>query len=188
MLVLRHSRIAQSPLCSGRSLNGCLQCDASIFRFMPTSSSVPDSTPVKPPASETAESSERPQAFQVAHNLASSFLYAWQGIYYGLRTQRNFRIHILVTAIVITLGGVLHLPRIDIAVLALTCGAVMALELINTALEAVVDLTVKQSFHELAKIAKDCAAGAVFIAALTAILVGVCLLAPPLWSALQPYF
>lgn len=154
---------------------------------MPTPSSIPDSTPAKRPVPPTAESSERPQAFQVAHNLASSFRYAWQGIYYGLRTQRNFRIHTLATAIVITLGFALHLPLVNIAVLGLTCGAVMALELINTALEAVVDLTVKQSFHDLAKIAKDCAAGAVFVAAFTAILVGLCLLAPPLWLALQPW-
>ncbi|MEM1310921.1 MAG: diacylglycerol kinase family protein [Cyanobacteria bacterium P01_D01_bin.71] len=154
---------------------------------MSTPSSVPDSSPVESPTPKTVtESPERPQAFQVAHNLASSFLYAWQGIYYALRTQRNFRIHTLATLVVITVGIFLKLPRVDIAVLALTCGAVMALELINTALEAVVDLTVKQSFHELAKIAKDCAAGAVFVAALIAIVVAACLLAPPLWIALQP--
>ncbi len=136
---------------------------------------------------KSATKSVRPPAFQVAHNLAASFLYAWQGIYYALRTQRNFRIHALVTSVVITLGVVLALPRIDIAVLSLTCGAVMALELINTALEAVVDLTVEQNFHELAKIAKDCAAGAVFIAAITAVCVGACLLFPPLWQVLYPY-
>nr|WP_309224586.1 diacylglycerol kinase family protein [Halomicronema sp. CCY15110] len=116
-----------------------------------------------------------------------SFLYAWQGIYYALRTQRNFRLHALVTSIVLTVAVVLALPGIDIAVLGLTCGIVMALELINTALEAVVDLTVEQNFHQLAKIAKDCAAGAVFIAALTAVFVGGCLLLPPLWQAVQPY-
>ena len=154
---------------------------------MPTSSSVPESKPGTPPAEQSAKL-VRPPAFQVAHNLAASFLYAWQGIYYALRTQRNFRIHALATIAVIALGVTLHLPRVDIAVLGLTCGAVMALELINTALEAVVDLTVEQSFHELAKIAKDCAAGAVFIAALTAILVGICLLLPSLWLALQPYW
>ena len=104
-----------------------------------------------------------------------------------MRTQRNFRIHAIATVLVISTGIALQLPSIHIAVLGLTCGAVMALELINTALEAVVDLTVKQSYHELAKIAKDCAAAAVFVAALTAILVGICLIAPPLLAALQPY-
>ncbi|MEM9118131.1 MAG: diacylglycerol kinase family protein [Cyanobacteria bacterium P01_F01_bin.56] len=154
---------------------------------MSISSSVPESNS-ETPVVEQGSQSVRPPAFQVAHNLAASFLYAWQGIYYALRTQRNFRIHALATMAVIALGLTLQLPRADIAVLGLTCGAVMALELINTALEAVVDLTVEQSFHELAKIAKDCAAGAVFIAALTAIWVGSCLLLAPLWAVLQVYW
>lgn len=185
MLLPRRHRVADGPHAGVRSPG--LPYNASIVHPMPTPFSVPDSPSVKSPAAKAAESSERPQAFQVAHNLGSSFLYAGQGIYYALRTQRNFRIHALMTIVVIGLGITLQLPRVDIAVLALTCGAVMALELINTALEAVVDLTVEQSFHELAKIAKDCAAGAVFIAALTAILVGVCLLAPSVWIALQPF-
>ncbi|HEY9886975.1 MAG TPA: diacylglycerol kinase family protein [Candidatus Obscuribacterales bacterium] len=153
---------------------------------MPTPSSVSDSTALPANAAKTS-SPERLHAFQVAHNLGASFLYAGQGIVYALRTQRNFRIHALATALVIGAGLILGLPSLNIAVLALTCGAVMALELINTALEAVVDLTVKQSYHELAKIAKDCAAGAVFVAALTAIVVGGCLLVPPLLTLLQPY-
>ncbi|NER83765.1 MAG: diacylglycerol kinase family protein, partial [Leptolyngbya sp. SIO1D8] len=85
-------------------------------------------------------------------------------------------------------GFALQLPSIHIAVIGLTCGFVMALELINTALEAVVDLTVQQNYHELAKIAKDCAAGAVLIAALIAIWVGVCLILPPLVIILHPLF
>lgn len=154
---------------------------------MPTSPSISDSSSASPDA-PPVKSSERIEAFQVAHNLVSSFLYAGQGIFYALRTQRNFRIHTLATGLVIGAGIALDLPNDHIAVLGLTCGAVMALELINTALEAVVDLTVKQNYHELAKIAKDCAAGAVFVAALTAILVGLCLLAPPLFTVLEPYF
>ena len=56
----------------------------------------------------------------------------------------------------------------------------MVLELLNTALESVVDLTVGQSYHELAKIAKDCAAGAVLVSAIAAVIVASCLLVPPL--------
>ena len=66
-------------------------------------------------------------------------------------------------------------------------GAVLALELINTALESVVDLTVQQTYHELAKIAKDCAAAAVLIAAFAAIVVAACLLLPPLITMGQAY-
>lgn len=150
---------------------------------MPIPSSLSNSTPVVT-GPEKVSPLDRSDAFQVAHTLGASFKYAAQGIYYALRTQRNFRIHTIASIVVISVGSFLRLSTIEIAVLALTCGAVMALELINTALEAVVDLTVKQTYHELAKIAKDCAAGAVFVAALTAILVGVCLLAPPLLEAI----
>lgn len=132
--------------------------------------------------------SERRYAWQVAHNLGASFRYAGQGIFYAFRTQRNFRIHVLATVGVISAGFALHLPAVHIAVLGLTCGAVMALELVNTALEAIVDLTVKQTYHDLAKIAKDCAAGAVMIAALMAVLVGACLILPPLFTVLRPFF
>jgi diacylglycerol kinase (ATP) len=59
------------------------------------------------------------------------------------------------------------------------------MELLNTALEAVVDLTVSQTYHELAKIAKDCAAASVLISALVAVIVAGLLLLPPLWQALS---
>lgn len=153
---------------------------------MPPSTSVSNTSPTQT-KTPTAPPSKRAEAFQVAHNLRSSFLYAGQGILYGLKTQRNFRIHALATLCVIGTAIALRLPGVNIAILALTCGAVMALELVNTALEAVVDLTVQQSYHELAKIAKDCAAGAVFVAALTAIGVGICILAPPLISIPHPH-
>ena len=67
----------------------------------------------------------------------------------------------------------------------LTIGLVLALELLNTAIESVVDLTVKQSYHELAKIAKDCAAGAVLVSAMTAVFVAGSLLLPPLFALIQ---
>lgn len=68
----------------------------------------------------------------------------------------------------------------EIAVIGLTSGLVLTLELLNTAIESIVDLTVKQTYHELAKIAKDCAAGAVLVSALVAVIVAAVLLLPPL--------
>ncbi|MEM9008013.1 MAG: diacylglycerol kinase family protein [Cyanobacteria bacterium P01_F01_bin.86] len=155
---------------------------------MPTPTSAPDSSSLSPTSEVTTASSERPYAWQIAHNLGASFRYAGQGIFYAFRTQRNFRIHALATATVISMGFALQLPAVHIAVLGLTCGSVMTLELINTAIEAVVDLTVQQTYHELAKIAKDCAAAAVLIAALMAIMVGGCLILPPLFNVLHPLF
>ncbi|WP_008313191.1 diacylglycerol kinase [Leptolyngbya sp. PCC 6406] len=146
---------------------------------MPPSPHVPQSPAPSTTGSPTAD---RRYAWQVATNLWVSFRYAGQGIAYALRTQRNFRIHTAMGVIVLALGLGLALPAVQIAVLGLTCGGVLTLELINTALEAVVDLTVQQTYHELAKIAKDCAAAAVLISALVAVWVAVCLLVPPLYQ------
>jgi diacylglycerol kinase (ATP) len=79
----------------------------------------------------------------------------------------------------------LQIAAVEMAIIAMTCAVVMVLELINTAIEAVVDLTVKQSYHELAKIAKDCAAGAVLISAIAALIVAACILLPPLFQRIM---
>ncbi|MUL35914.1 diacylglycerol kinase family protein [Gloeocapsopsis dulcis] len=139
------------------------------------SQEISTSQPNKPEASRKREFSWR-----VATNLLTSFKYAWSGISYTFTTQRNFRIHLLIGALAISLGVSLHLQAIELAVIGITSGLVLALEVMNTAIESVVDLTVKQNYHELAKIAKDCAAGAVLVAALAAVLVAGILLLPPL--------
>lgn len=128
----------------------------------------------------------RSLSWQVASNLLGSFKYAWQGVAYAFRTQRNFRIHVVVGSLAVSLAISLSLPLVELAVIMLTCGIVLTMELVNTALESVVDLTVEQTYHELAKIAKDCAAAAVLISALVSLSVAACLLLPPLWQLLQP--
>ncbi|MEH2372687.1 diacylglycerol kinase family protein [Nostoc sp.] len=133
-----------------------------------------------PTSLQTLVSNEREFSWKVASNLFVSFKYAWAGISYSFQTQRNFRIHISVCALAIGLGVFLHLQAVEIAVIGITSGLVLALELLNTAIESVVDLTVKQTYHDLAKIAKDCAAGAVLVSALVAVLVAGILLLPPL--------
>lgn len=128
----------------------------------------------------------RSLSWRVATNLLVSFKYAWQGVAYAFRTQRNFRIHVVVGSLAVSLAIALSLPPVELAVIMLTCGIVLTMELVNTALESVVDLTVEQTYHELAKIAKDCAAAAVLISALVSLSVAACLLLPPLWRLLQP--
>ncbi|BBD60155.1 Prokaryotic diacylglycerol kinase [Nostoc sp. HK-01] len=123
---------------------------------------------------------EREFSWQVAANLLVSFKYAWAGITYSFQTQRNFRIHVSFCALAIALSVFLHLSPVEIAVIGITSGLVLALELLNTAIESLVDLTVKQTYHELAKVAKDCAAGAVLVSALVAILVACTLILPRL--------
>jgi len=135
--------------------------------------------------SESRVKSNRDLAWQIAPNLLISFKYAWAGLRYAFVTQRNFRIHTLIGVIAISLGVFLHLKPIELSVIGITIGLVLALELLNTAIESVVDLTVKQSYHELAKIAKDCAAGAVLVSALAALLVAGSLLLPPLLTVIK---
>ena len=137
-----------------------------------------------PPVADSLEklvADERRLSWKVATNLFTSFKYAWAGVSYAFRTQRNFRIHVGVGTLAISLGIFLQLKPVEIAVTAITCGLVMALELLNTAIESLVDLTVKQTYHELAKIAKDCAAAAVLISAMVALIVASVLILPPLW-------
>ncbi|AKG20760.1 diacylglycerol kinase family protein [Calothrix sp. 336/3] len=130
---------------------------------------------------EKAVDNKRQLSWQVASNLFISFKYAWCGIAYAFQTQRNFRIHVAVFVLALTLSFVLRLRPVEIATITITSGLVLALELINTAIESLVDLTVKQTYHDLAKIAKDCAAGAVLVAAFVAIIVAAILLLPPLF-------
>jgi len=123
-------------------------------------------------------------AWKVAGDLPASFRYAAQGLAYGFASQRNFRIHVFTGALVFGLGLWLQLSPDRLAVLVLTVAAVLVLELLNTATEAVVDLAIGRQFHPLAKIAKDCAAAAVLVAALSSMVIALLLLLPPLLTRL----
>ena len=111
-------------------------------------------------------------AWRVAGDLPLSLRYAMQGLGYGFISQRNFRIHVITGAVVFGLGLWLQLSFDRLAVL--------VLELMNTAIESVVDLAIGRRFHPLAKIATDCAAAAVLVAALAAVLIAALLLVPAL--------
>lgn len=112
-------------------------------------------------------------------NLIASFGFALEGIAHAFRTQRNFKLHLGITLMVIIAGALLGISAEQWAILAVTIALVLQAELVNTALEAVVD-HVAPEFHALAKIAKDCAAGAVFLCAFAAVLVGLLILGPRL--------
>jgi diacylglycerol kinase (ATP) len=121
----------------------------------------------------------------VARDLPASFRYAAQGLGYSLVTQRNFRIHVTTGVLVFGLALWLQLSLDRLAVLVLTVTAVLVLELLNTAMEAAVDLAVGRRYHPLARIAKDCAAAAVLVAAVASLLIALLLLLPPLLSRLS---
>lgn len=119
-----------------------------------------------------------------AESLWHSFRYAFAGIRYVLTTQRNAKIHLLAAVLVSGLMLLLSLPLGEMAVLVLTMAVVLAAEMMNTALEAVVDLS-SPELHPLARIAKDAAAGAVLMLSLAAVVIGLLLLGPPLWQFVQ---
>ena len=124
-----------------------------------------------PPA---AGSETRPTLLQ---RRAASFGHAVRGVGAALRTEVHLWFHAVATAAVLGLGLYCGLARWEWAAVALSVGAVWCAELLNTAIEAVVDL-VSPEYHPLAGRAKDVAAGAVLVMALAALVVGVLVFGP----------
>ena len=110
---------------------------------------------------------------------------AWAGIRSSWRTQSSLRVHIVCTPLVLVLAAVSRLGPLQWALLLFAIGLVISLELLNTAIEAVVDLC-SPEHSELAREAKDAAAGAVLVAAITAMLVGVNVFVPAWLDLLRP--
>jgi diacylglycerol kinase (ATP) len=110
---------------------------------------------------------------------AQSFRFAFSGWWFVIRTQRNAWIHTLASISALLLAAWLRLPPWEWAILILTIAGVWTSEFINTAIEAVVDLSTP-NHHPLARVGKDVGAAAVLIAALASVLVGLLILGPPL--------
>ena len=107
----------------------------------------------------------------------NSFHYSWDGIKYAFKYEQSMFIYVLMTLLVVVCGIVLELNFQEWLLCIILIGLVIATELINTAIEAVVDLACPE-IHPLAKTAKDTAAAAVFVFALTALLCGLFLFLP----------
>ncbi|RLC97893.1 MAG: diacylglycerol kinase family protein [Chloroflexi bacterium] len=116
-----------------------------------------------------------------SRNIIESFRFAFAGLWYALRTQRNTRIHLIIAAGAVALGVWLSLSFTQWAVLTLTIGSVLVSEMLNTVAETLVDM-ISPDYHPLAKIVKDVTAGAVLLAAIVAVIVGLLVLGPPLWG------
>ena len=113
--------------------------------------------------------------------LLKSFVYAFRGITYCIAHERNMRIHLCFTAYMfgfLTVHDFFKVSRTQFALLFAVSGLVMALEAVNTAIEKAVDLETKE-LNPLAKISKDAAAGAVLIAAIGSVAVGISILYQP---------
>lgn len=109
--------------------------------------------------------------------LYKSFFYAFEGIFTCIRKERNIKIHCVFMFLVIAAGFILHLSVTEWCICLILFGLILSLELVNTAVESVVDLVTEER-KPLAKIAKDTAAGAVLISAIMAAIIGCIIFIP----------
>ncbi|WP_054639414.1 diacylglycerol kinase family protein [Lactococcus fujiensis] len=115
-------------------------------------------------------------------NFISSFEFAVTGIWTAFKQERNMRKHAISTVLAILCGLFFQISKVDWLFLLLSISLVFMAELINSAIENVVDLAADYQFHMRAKRAKDMAAGAVLVISGFAVLVGLFIFLPPLWK------
>lgn len=115
------------------------------------------------------------------NRLLRSFSYAISGFKHSVRTEKNMQIHLFATVLVLVASVVFAISVTEWLFVFLAIGGVLALELMNTALERVVDLTTGEH-HPLAKQAKDAAAGAVFLYAIIAVIIGMMIFLPKIYD------
>ena len=116
----------------------------------------------------------------------AGFGYAFRGLWYAIRTQRNMRFHVVVAIIVILAGILFRVSAVEFAMLFVAITGVFIAEMFNTVIELCVDLA-SPNYHPLAKIAKDVAAGAVLLSAILSVIIGLFVLGPHLWALLSRY-
>ena len=119
--------------------------------------------------------------------LSKSFGYAFEGILTGIRQERNMRIHCMAVILVTAAGTLFQITAVEWCVCLLLFALVAGLELVNTAVEAVVHLVTEEK-KPLAKIAKDTAAGAVLFAAIISAFVGCIIFLPYVFELAEKIF
>lgn len=113
----------------------------------------------------------------------TGFHYAFSGLWYALRTQRNVRVHVVIACLAVAMGIVLRISAVEFTMIFVAITGVFIAEMFNTVIELCVDL-VSPAYHPLAKIAKDVAAGAVLLSAILSVVIGLFVLGPHLWVLL----
>ena len=117
----------------------------------------------------------RRSSYRTSKNVLVSFRYAFNGIKYTFENSRNFKIQVFFALFTCILGSILQIDKSDYLILLVTVFSVLTLEILNTSIESLVDLVVKRKFSNLAKISKDCSAGAVLLASINSVIIGLCL-------------
>ena len=117
-------------------------------------------------------------------DLLSSLDFALTGIYTAFQEERNMRKHAVTSLLVVLAGFVFQVSKIEWLFLLLSIFLVIAFEILNSAIENVVDLASHYHFSMLAKKAKDMAAGAVLVVSLFAAVTGLIIFIPRIWDLL----
>jgi len=120
----------------------------------------------------------RIESYKTSSNLLKSFKYAFSGISYVLKTSRNFKIQLIFAVATLIIGFLLQISQSNYVILIATIMSVLILEILNTSIESIVDLVVKKEFSSLAKISKDTSAGAVLLASINSVIIGLYLFFP----------
>ena len=120
----------------------------------------------------------RRESYKTSKNLLISFQYAFNGIYYVFKTSRNFKIQLIFGLISLMLGFLFQISKSNYLILIVTIMSVLILEILNSSIESIVDLVVKKEFNNLAKISKDTSAGAVLLASINSVIIGVYIFIP----------
>lgn len=113
----------------------------------------------------------------------NSFTYPVKGLKYAYRNEQNLAVDVGMALVVIIFGFIFKLSAGEWAVLMITIGLVLSMELVNTAIEATIDL-ITEEYHPLAKVAKDTSAAAVFVIAIAAVIVGIIIFLPKILAIL----
>lgn len=113
--------------------------------------------------------------------LINSFKYAFQGLKYAFIYEQNLTVHVLATILVVIFGFLYKISVLEWLVLFLIIGLVIATELINTSIEATIDL-ITDEINPVAKVAKDTAAAAVLVFGFTALFVGALIFIPKIFN------
>mgnify|MGYP001582105678 CR=1 FL=1 len=114
------------------------------------------------------------------HSRVKSFHFAFSGLNHALYTQKNFQIQVLIAFLVLALAWVLDFSRWEWIILVILIGLVLTAELLNTVIEVVVDLAVKEQMLPDAKVAKDVAAASVLLMSFVSVFGGILLFWPHL--------
>ena len=117
-------------------------------------------------------------------SLLNSFKYAFEGIWSAIKKERNLKIHIVIMFLVIVFGIIFNISKIEWFACILLFGGVIALEIMNTAIETTVDLITMEK-NPKAKLAKDASAGAVLVMAIISVIIGLMIFMPKILECLK---